>query len=69
MKDMTQYECFCGRRSDVTHLKVVGCDANMYIPNELIKKYGSRSKKVHRHLGTVSLEKDAVCLIQNKEAS
>ena len=45
VKDMTPYESFYGRKPDVAHLKVFGCDAYMHIPKELTKKFDSRSRK------------------------
>ena len=45
VKGMTPYVCFYGKRPDVSHLKVFGCDAYMHIPNELTKKWNSRTKK------------------------
>ena len=42
---MTPYECLYGKRPDVSHLKVFGCDAFMHIPNELTKKWDSKTKK------------------------
>ena len=45
VKNMTPYECFIGKKPDVGHLKVFGCDAYMHVPKELRKKWDAKSQK------------------------
>ena len=45
VKDTTPYECFNGRKPDVAHLKVFGCDTYMHVPKELRKKWDAKSQK------------------------
>ena len=43
--NMTPYECFYGRKPDVSHFKVFGCKAYMHVPKENRKKWDSKTKK------------------------
>ena len=43
--NMTRYECFYGRKPDVSHFKVFGCKAYMPVPKENRKKWDSKTKK------------------------
>ena len=45
VENETPYESFNGRKPDVSHLKVFGCDAYMHIPKEDRKKWDPKSKK------------------------
>ena len=42
---MTPYECFYGRKPDVSHFKVFGCKAYMHVPKENRKKWDPKTKK------------------------
>ncbi len=43
--NMTPYECFYGKKPDVSHFKVFGCKAYMHVPKENRKKWDSKTKK------------------------
>ena len=45
LENMTQYESFNGRKSDVPHFKVFSCDAYEHILKEDRKKRDPKSKK------------------------
>ena len=43
--NMTPYECFYGRKPDMSHFKAFGCKAYMHVPKENRKKWDSKTKK------------------------
>jgi hypothetical protein len=43
--NMTPYECFNGKKPDVSNFKVFGCKAYMHVPKETRKKWDSKTKK------------------------
>ena len=43
--NMTPYECFHGKKPDVSNFKVFGCKAYMHVPKENRKKWDSKTKK------------------------
>eukprot|EP00794_Sanderia_malayensis_P003565 gene3565-biopygen3052 len=45
VENMTPYESFNGRKPDVSHFKVFGCDAYMHIAKEERRKWDPKSKK------------------------
>jgi len=45
VQNITPYEAWCGRKPNISHLRVFGCIAYAHVPNEKRRKLDDKSVK------------------------